>query len=36
MARLEVREEAVLDRVEAGLADERDAFGERFPTIYVY
>ena len=36
MARLEVRDEAVLDRVEAGLADERDAFGERFPTIYVY
>ena len=36
MARLEVRDEAVLDRLEAGLADERDAFGGRFPTLYVY
>lgn len=36
MARLEVRDEAVLDRLEAGLADERDAFGERFPALYLY
>jgi hypothetical protein len=36
MACLEVRDETVLDRLEAGLAEEHDAFGDRFPTLYVY
>lgn len=36
MACLELRGEAALDRLEAGLADERGAFGGRFPALYLY
>jgi hypothetical protein len=36
MARLELRDEAALYRLGAGLADERGAFGGRFPALHVY
>lgn len=36
MVCMEVRGEAVLDRLGAGLAGEHASFGGRFPTLHVY